>query len=263
MKRFFSSITCCTIFGIVFFAGCTVTDVSPQTSVSELPESTAETTGHYLDAYLPWQIETAKAQGIRDEMLQRNMEESLGNLEKFMTSLNAPLPPQSANDKILLDALLEEKFSSPLGLRSEMAVLLTEQRGEIYYSYVMSATVEYGGSYVVAWEWDGDNVRILDRKADNQPHSAVVQPAVEEIAGEHVIFGTLSNDVWYGDDRYPAHCGTFSVTMENGDIITQDVSNLSCVMAFLPKNEEYTYWSLTDTNEALIWDSLGSMWQGK
>jgi hypothetical protein len=73
----------------------------------------------------------------------------------------------------------------------------------------------------------------------------VVQPVLADIAEERVMFGTLNNEAWYGDDaRYPVRCGTFSVTMENGDIITQDVSNLPCVMVFLPKDRAYTFWYL-------------------
>jgi hypothetical protein len=261
MKRVFHPSAFCALFYIVLLTGCAVKDVSQPAFADELPKDTTEPIDHYLDAYLPWQLEDARASGVSDEMLRKNVEQSVGSLENFMTSLNAPLPPQSANDEILLDTLLEKTSDSFMQLRSEMAVLLTEQKRETYYSYVAAAT-EYGQPFVVAWEWDGSDIRILDRRGDNFPHSAVVSPVVEEIAGERVMFGTLNNDVWYGDDaRYPVHCGTFSVTMENGDRIVQDVSNLPCVMVFLPEDGECADWSLTDTDGELIWDSLGSMWR--
>ena len=215
----------------------------------------------YLAAYTPWQLALAREMGISDQRLREYAKYFLGTLEWYNSSLNAPLPPQSTLDEFLLDTLLEyyNHFSY---LRNEMAVLITEQRGDIYYSFVVQSG-EGIGPVLVAWEMDGDDIRILELRADSSPHSIPpARPTLEYIAGEYVMFSLLKKDAVFGGDyqvRLPVYSALFSVTMGDGTVIRQDVSELPCIMVFLPEGD-YVYWALTDLNGVLIWDSLESTW---
>jgi len=107
----------------------------------------------YLDAYMPWQLALAKERGVSDQYLRDNAKFFLGELKQwFGSTLNAPMPPQSELDGLLIDKWLET-YGDILTLRSEIAVLLTEQKDNIYYSLLVTAS-EGGGPVLVAWEHD-------------------------------------------------------------------------------------------------------------
>ena len=234
------------------------TQPSDEPTATVHPDSSA-----YLDEYLPSQLSAARDNGVTEEFLRRYVEESRGQLEALQSKLNAPIPPQSSLDRAVIDARIEYYTSKGgyMDLRNETAILLTVQKGEIYYSFIMSATIEFGGPCLVAWKQDGDAIQILGSYGADYPFSIPpVSPTVRDIEGMNVMFSLLHNDALFGGDnteRRHVNGATFSVTMANGDVITQDVSELPCIMVFLP-SEEYTYWSLTDQDGTLIWDSMDS-----
>jgi len=240
-------LTALTIFIILLLAGCASSEANDDNAL--------------LDAYLPWQIEAAKSSGVTEDMLREHADYFLGSLEKWNSNLNSTIPIQSALDEALLDALSKpsEHF---MFLRSEMAVLLTKQQSDIYYSIILDAGTEGEEIFIVAWSDIGEEIRIIDRKGAFYPQSTVIHPTVTEVAGESLIFGIILNDHWYGDsERYPVKSGTFTVVMENGVEITQDVANMPGFLVFL-QNSDYLYWSLTDTQGVLLWDSDESTWRG-
>jgi len=240
-------LTALTVFCILLLAGCASSEASDDNAL--------------LDAFLPWQIEAAKSSGVTEDMLREHADYFLGSLEKWNSNLNSTIPIQSAPDEALLDALSKpsEHF---MFLRSEMAVLLSKQQGDISYSIILDAGTEGEEIYIVAWETVGEEVRIIDRQGAFYPQSTVIHPTVTEVADESVIFGIILNDHWYGDsERHPVKSGTFTVIMENGDEITQDVANMPSFLVFL-QDSEYQYWSLTDTQGVLLWDSAESTWRG-
>ncbi|MDR2045019.1 MAG: hypothetical protein LBQ15_11825 [Clostridium sp.] len=209
----------------------------------------------YRDAYAPWQLEavqeTDAIEGVMPP-LRQNAEDSYGCLESYAAQLHAPLPAQTALDEIFLDAFHESR-GDVLLLRHEMAVLLTLPSGGKSYSLVVTGGAEgRTGMYAVAWEKDGETIRILDYCGGEPPISPAAAPCAAEVAGRRVIFTLLQNHHFDGENPVPVSCGTFDVTLESGALLTQDVSGLACAMALLPEGAGYSSWTLTDTQGRAI-----------
>jgi len=215
----------------------------------------------WTSAFAPWQLESAKATGLTEFDLRRHVEYFTGSLEtRYASSLNAALPPQSTQDASLVDSILAPELNNYMSLRSEMSVLLTKAVNGTHYSLYLDVGVEGGGAFVVAWEKDGDHVEILDIHRAEPPYSTAVLPTVAKVSRRYVLFGLLLNEQLSADgERHQVHSGTFSVTMDDGSVISEDVTKLPGILLFLP-NSEFTHWELLDVNGALIWDSFESVW---
>jgi len=267
-----------TVCYFLSFCGCSSQDSVLNTPDPEAPSATIATydtfqptaspevtDNGWRDAYELWQLEAATAAGTEDWILRLNVENYLGAMERGAPWFNAPFPFQSEQDEAVIDAWIKQS-NDYMVLRSEVAVLLTRQSGETYFSFVASFSGDGEWGFVVlAWDYDGANIRVLDWQGLVFASSVVAYPCFVEIAGERIMASYLASEHWNGGtepgDRFPVHCGTFSVTMESGKVIEQDVSNLCCIMEFLPEGE-VSGWSIMDTEGKLIWDNLESTWTG-
>jgi len=212
----------------------------------------------YLDAYWTWQLVKAKEAGVPEYILRRNVIQSQGRL-KARIKEGLFVPHQSSMDNLLIDVFFVDSHAY-MDLHDEAAVLLTEQRDDIYYSYLSSSTIEYGGDVVVIWEKNGEDIHIIDRIAIEILSSSAVNPIIAEHAGDYIMVSALGTQQLYGDGPAVAvQCESFNVEMKDGAVITKDVKDQSCLLLFLPDDEVF-YWSLEGTDGELICDSKQSTW---
>ena len=247
------------LFLLLLLSGCVSQGVSSQASLTEASIVANVTDDSYLNAYKPWQLVKAKEAGVSEYILRHNAIQSHGRLESRIRE-GLCVPPQSLMDNLLIDAFFIDG-DAYMDIQNETAVLLTEQRGDTYYSYLSSSTIEYGGDAVAIWEKNGEDIHIVDRIGIEILSSLAVNPILAEHAGDYFMASALGTQQLYGDEPAVAvQCGIFSVEMKDGTVIAKDVKGQSCFILFLP-DDEIGSWSLKDIDGELLWDSEQSLWK--